>query len=168
MNRLMMAACCALVLVSTSTAAEVYKWKDKAGKVHYSDAPPTGNIPYTTLSGQKPAEVAVPVVTKDQPAQPAQATTPDDEAKRKAAEELAAKERAAKDAELKRLQEEKQAAERRMREENCKNARARAAQFQHGGRISYVDEEGKRQFYGDAEIAAELERARVDIETYCH
>lgn len=163
MNKWAMAACCALALVSASAGAEIYKWKDKAGRVQYSDVPPPGNIPYTTLSGRKSPEPP-PAATEAKPAQVPQAAPAgaDAEAKKKAAEE-----QAAKDAEIRRLQEEKQAAEKRVREENCKNARARAAQFQQGGRIYRIDEAGERQYYGDAEIAAELERARADVDTYC-
>ena len=53
MNRLIVAACCALVLVPAAQAAEVYKWKDASGKTVYSDTPPMTHTPYTTLSGKK-------------------------------------------------------------------------------------------------------------------
>ncbi len=161
MNKWAMVACCALALVSASAAAEIYKWQDKAGRVQYSDVPPPGNIPYTTLSGRKPPPAPVPAAAADKPV-PAQAAPANDEARKGAAEE-----QAAKDAEIKRLQEERLAIEKRIREENCRNARLRAAQFQQGGRIYRVDEAGERHYYGDAEIAAELERARADIQTHC-
>ncbi len=46
-NRLWLAAeicllCLILLPVSSAVSSEIYKWKDKDGKIHYSDTPPPG------------------------------------------------------------------------------------------------------------------------------
>lgn len=187
MNKALIAACCVLVLASAPASAEVYKWKDKSGKTQYSDSPPLSNIPYTTLSGKKSpgdqpaAASAAPAAasksaadtkTKAEGSAKPAAAAPDasakdapDAAKQKVAEDL--KEKAAKEAEAKKQQEEKLAADKRAKEQACKNARSRVAQFEQGGRIYRVDEQGERQYYGDKEIAAELENAKNDMEANC-
>lgn len=186
-SKWLLAACCVLCLAPLGAAAEIYKWKDASGKMHYSDTPPTSNVPYTTLSGKKPegASAAAASATAAKPAKPAEsaaAAKPEDtkpdagkpkegapsaDAKDTGVEKKAQEEKAAKDAELKRLQDEKQAAEKRIKEQNCRNARARVAQFQQGGRIYTVDETGERHYYGDQEIASQLEQAKADVETNC-
>lgn len=187
-NKWVLAVCCVLCLAPLGAAAEIYKWKDASGKMHYSDTPPTSNVPYTTLSGKKPegASAAAAPATATKPAKPGESaaaaakpeeTKPDAgkpkegapaaDAKDAGAEKKAQEEKAAKDAELKRLQDEKQAAEKRIKEQNCRNARARVAQFQQGGRIYTVDETGQRHYYGDQEISSELEQARADVEASC-
>jgi hypothetical protein len=32
--------CFALLAISSAASSEIYKWKDKDGKIHYSDTPP--------------------------------------------------------------------------------------------------------------------------------
>jgi type IV secretory pathway VirB10-like protein len=190
MNKWVMAACCAIGLASMSAGAEIYKWKDASGKMHYSDTPPTSRVPFTTLSGKKPAalpdssapapsadksakpiegapSVAQPVPTKPAEAKPKEGA-PSVDPKDAEAQKKAQEEKAAKEAELKRLQEEKLAAEKQIKEQNCRNARARAATYQQGGRIYTVDPNGERHYVGDQEMQEQLEQARADIESNCN
>jgi hypothetical protein len=192
-NRLLITVCCAFMLASTGAAAEIYKWKDAKGKMQYSDTPPMSNIPYTTLSGKKPVNAPVqsnvpeagkPVepsgapVASTPPTKPATGgeavkpgakpeeskPAPDAKAGDAAAQKKALEEKAAKETELKKLQDEKLAAEKQAK---CKNAKSRLAQFQQGGRIYRVNEKGEREYYGDKEIAGELEQAKSDVEASC-
>lgn len=170
MKKWLVMACCAMAAVPLMSAAEIYKWKDASGKMHYSDTPPPSKIPYSTLSGKKsvqteqamPAMEAAPADAKAPAKAAAAAAGKDDPAQKKAEEEKTARE-----AEIKRLQAEKAAMEKSIREQNCANARKRIAQFEQGGRIYTVDEKGERHYYGDAEIGSELERARADVEANC-
>lgn len=187
MSRLLIALCCVALLVPTLASAEIYKWKDKSGKTQYSDSPPLTNTPCTTLSGKK-----IPVAA---PAPPAAAATdnqkqPVDPAKSAAAAapstpkgkgeepnpskdkvEQGLKDKAAQDAknaaDTKKQQEEKQAAEKKAKDQACKEVRFRLAQFSQGGRIYKVNEQGERDYYGDKEIAAELENAKNDVAANC-
>jgi hypothetical protein len=183
MNKLVMAVGCALMLVSMGSMAagvEVYKWKDAKGNTQYSDVPPVGNIPYTALSGKKPAGAESQNV--DAPAPPASpaagvgaakpgeakpdAAKPPADAKGAdaAAQKKALEEKTAKDAEVKKLQQEKLAAEKKA---NCKKALSDKATFEQGGRIYEVDEKGERHYVGNKEMADRLEQAKSDVATYC-
>lgn len=185
MKRLILVACCALVCMSGAVLAEVYKWKDASGKTIYSDTPPLSNVPYSTLSGKKsPAPAAPPVEAPAAPA-PAAGGTPaaapaTDAAKAgaaapaaaakpadPAAEKKAQEEKAAKEAERKKYQEEKLAAEKKNKERACKDAKSRLAQYQQGGRIYRMNEQGEREYIGDKEITVELEQAKADVEANC-
>lgn len=185
MKRLILVACCALVCMPGAVLAEVYKWKDASGKTIYSDTPPLSNVPYSTLSGKKSAAPAAPPV--EAPAAPAAGGTPaaaapaPDAAKAgagmpaaaakppadAAAQKKAQEEKAAKEAELKKYQEEKLAVEKKNKERACKDAKSRLAQYQQGGRIYRVNEQGEREYIGDKEIAVELEQAKADVEASC-
>lgn len=183
MKRVMVIACCALVLAPAAAMAEVYKWKDKSGQTIYSDTPPLSSVPYSTLSGKKsPAAKAAEAAPSPAPAAgnaPAATDTPvADPAKAgaaaggkpavdPAAQKKALEEKAAKEAELKKYQEEKLAVEKQNKERACKDAKSRLAQFQQGGRIYTMNEKGEREYMGDKEIAVGLEQAQADVEANC-
>lgn len=167
MKKLLIAFFCTSLLMSATVSAEVYKWKDKSGKTQYSDSPPFSNIPYTTLSGKKsaqPAPAPAPKKTDESAKAPGDPNDPN-ASKNKVSEDL--KEKAAKDAEVKKQQEDKLAAEKKAKEQACKAARSKLAQFEQGGRIYRVNEKGEREYYGDKEIAAELENAKSDVAANC-
>ena len=42
-----------LVMLPTLASAEIYKWKDKDGRVRYSDVPPPSNVQQEALYGKK-------------------------------------------------------------------------------------------------------------------
>lgn len=181
MNKLIVVACCAMVLAPVGASAEVYKWKDSTGKMHYSDSPPLTNIPYTTLSGKKPANTLAPAASPNNtpnggkpgdpavgvPGKPGEAKPAADGKVDPAAQKKALEEKAAKEAEAKKQQEEKLAAEKRVKEQACRAARSKVAQFQQGGRIYRVNEKGEREYYGDQEIANELAQAQEDVAANC-
>lgn len=187
MKRVIVIACCALVLAPAAAMAEVYKWKDKSGQTIYSDTPPLSSVPYSTLSGKKspgakaaeaapapaPAAGSTPAVTGAPVADPAKAgaaapaAAGGKPAVDPAAQKKALEEKAAKDAELKKYEELKQASEKKAKEQACKDAKSRLAQFQQGGRIYTMNEKGEREYIGDKEIAVGLEQAQADVEANC-
>jgi hypothetical protein len=184
MKRLLLALCCLPLVLSFTASAEIYKWKDKSGKIQYSDSPPLSNIPYTTLSGKKTAQPAQEPASTPTAAQPMpapgskagktpanmppggpQAPANPEASKEKVPQEL--KDKAAQDAANKQQDEEKKLAEAKNKEQACKAARARLAQFEQGGRIYRVNEKGEREYYGDKEIDAEIQNAKDDIAANC-
>jgi hypothetical protein len=190
MKRLLLALCCLPLAMSFTAPAEIYKWKDKSGKIQYSDSPPLSNIPYTTLSGKKPAQSAAPAqapAAAPAPVQPMpapggkagktptnvppmppggpQAPSDPEATKEKIPQEL--KDKAAQEAANKQQDEQKKLAEAKNKEQACKDARSRLAQFEQGGRIYKVNEKGEREYYGDKEIAAELQNAKDDVAANC-
>lgn len=144
-----------LILATAPAAAELYKWTDAEGKVHFSDQPP-------------PPEVKAPVTVKPRrPGAPAASATPaatgaptyvEQEAEfRKRQVETAEKAKA-----------EKQAAdEAAEKQRNCEQARARVASLEVGGRITRTNAAGEQIFLTDAEIAQALSGARRDADAAC-
>jgi len=41
---------CAVLACATAAAGEVYKWKDKDGRIHYGDKPKTGEVESVTVT----------------------------------------------------------------------------------------------------------------------
>lgn len=146
----------ALVAASLPAYAELYKWTDANGKVHYSDQPP-------------PANVKQPVTVKSRkPSSPPQAATPDAAGAQKTYVE--------KDAEFRQRQvqaAESEAAAKKAAEEaaakqkNCAQAKNQLANLQAGGRITRVNDKGEREYLNDAEVAQEIERTRQIADSWC-
>lgn len=157
MNKLgpMLLVC--LLALPCAAHAQIYKWKDKDGVMRYADTPPPGNTSYEILNGGKnsttvPDAIKLPAANKakqetgqktEQPAEAAE--TPEQAKQRQAAEE----------------------AQRKARERNCSVARANLNTFQQGGRISRMTEQGEREYFDDAALAREIEKAKREIAEFC-
>ena len=189
MKRLLLALCCLPLALSFAASAEIYKWKDKSGKIQYSDSPPLNNIPSTTLSRKKAAQPAAPAPAAEQATPPGtaqpmpapstkagkmpanmppggpQAPSDPEASKEKVPQEL--KDKAAQEEASKQQDETKKAADAQAKDQACKAARSRVAQFEQGGRIYKVNEKGEREYYGDQDIAAELQKAKDDVAANC-
>lgn len=160
------------MLMPVMADAEIYKWKDKDGSVRYSDVPPPSNIKHEPLHGQRSAKP-----TGQQPLAPVEGdvTAAINRAKSadKAKEENtpmskdeAAKKRA-QDAEVQKKLDEQKQADLKVRQENCKAAKLNLITYMNGGRISKINDQGEREFLGDADIARGKADAQRDIEKYC-
>lgn len=137
-------AACAFAL---PVAAQLYKWVDKDGKVHYSDTPPLK---------QESKTIATP------PPGPVNATPP------KSAvavdKELDKGRKAAAEAAKKSEDTAKAAAQ---KEENCNRAKANLQTFTNSGRIRKFNEKGEQAFLDDKELEAGREKARRDVDEAC-
>lgn len=149
--------------VALPASAQIYQWKDKEGKTHFSDMPPSNQsgtqvqtlkrTPATDTelddseeNGAKPAAAAAPAQKKSQNEQ-----LNEDFRKRRADAE--AKEKA-----------EKEAAR---TEQNCQRARAQYAALNSGQRVSLPTETGGRKFLNEEERALEIERTKELVDTFC-
>jgi hypothetical protein len=151
--------------------AEIYKWKDKDGRVRYSDVPPPSNIKQESLYGKK-----IPRPTGQPPLAPADTETGN--AIEKANEKMAAEKspltkeeaaaRRARSAEQDKMEAESKQAEQEVNAENCKSARANLQTYNQGGRIVRVNEAGDREFLNDADIAKAKSEAQADIDKFCN
>ncbi len=140
---LMLAAVLAIVPVAS---AELYKYIDKDGKTVYTDQPPP-----TVDSQQLRVQPSSPTGT---PAKSAVEREKDLEKLRaKSREEAKKADVAAKNAQI--------------AEERCTQATGRYNALDQGGRISKFNTQGEREMMGDDEIAAEKEKARVQMEEAC-
>ncbi|HSD61231.1 MAG TPA: DUF4124 domain-containing protein [Burkholderiales bacterium] len=149
-----------LLALAAPAYAQLYKWVDADGKVHYSDQPP----PATAQKEQKlnirttPPESAAPSTEGEAPAaKPAAGpTTPAEREmeyrKRKVEEEQ---------------KQQKAEAEQKANQENCLNAQRRARSYQEEGRIFTVDEKGERVYMDDDARMRNLRDAQLEIAKYC-
>jgi hypothetical protein len=170
MARLSVAFVAAFVAALLASPAEAqWKWKDKAGRVQYSDLPPPAGTPEADILGkpgaQRPAAAAAPAA----PASAASASVaaasgalvprtadPELEARRKKAEaEQAAKAKAEQD---------RVAA---ARAENCTRAKAQLATLDSGIRVARTNAKGEREFLDDKQRADETRFARDTIRSDC-
>lgn len=148
-----------LLLAAVPAAAELYKWTDAEGKVHFSDQPPPPGVkaPVTV----KPGRPAVAPSTPEQGAAPptsAPSTYVEKEAEfRKRRVEAAEKAEA-----------EKKAAEvAAEKQRNCSSAKAQLASLQTG-RVTRPNATGEREFLSDAEIAQEVARVQKVADQSCN
>jgi len=159
--------------VALPASAQMYKWVDANGKVHYSDKPPPSNVKTEKL--REPARPVSPPAASEAKGGTANEATkgeaPKDAAKSgpktTAEQEQAFRKRKADEAKAqeKRAQEETVA---RDRTENCKRAKAALASLELGGRQTRIDEKGERAFLTDQQISQETARMRQEAAAACN
>lgn len=148
-------------------AAAQWKWKDKSGRVQYSDLPPPPTVGESDIL-QRPAGSSVrksgpafATLPASAPSEPAAAASgggaePELVAKRrKAAEEEAAKRKA---------EEDKVKA---ARADNCQRAKEQLRNIDSGMRIARVNEKGEREILDDKARADEAKRTRDIVAADC-
>jgi hypothetical protein len=167
MNKLLWMMLSGLMVLPISSHADVYKWKDKDGVTRYSDTPPPSNVEQLPITGKK---APAPRRTEPQPgAAPASPVTPaaNSDAKKPAAslQGEAIKRQQIADEDKKKTEQAE--AEQKVKQQNCATAKANLQNYQQGGRIYKMNEQGERQFMGDADIAQNLEQAKQEVQEYC-
>ncbi len=131
-----------LALAVPIASAQVYKWVDEKGQVHYGEKPPAGS---------KPSAVKPPAVSPNPPAQ---------------AQDFPSQELESRRRQIKRAEdEERQARDAANREARCNNAKERLAIAEQAA--LYRREKGERVFLSDAEHKAEVESRRAAVAQYC-
>lgn len=140
-----------LAVSGVAVAADIYKWVDEDGNVHYGDKPVSNGSERVAIES-RPTDRAR-VQSQYQAAAQARAENRDaraqaDEEGRKAEEELRA-----------------QADERRQK---CEASRATMQKFVTSRRIYTQDESGERVYMDDAQMQAARERVENDINEYCN
>ena len=139
-------ACC--VGLAAPVAAQVYRWVDKDGKVHYSDkAPRDGTQAKDLAIESKPTDPAA-VEQEQATLQERGASVDQSDAVRKMADAKAAAEKAD-------------------RERRCANARADMNVLERANRLVTVDADNQERIATDAEFAARRERARQRVAELC-
>ncbi len=133
-----------ILAVAPFASAQLYKWVDKDGKVHYSDQPP-------------PAQAAKQINVAPGPATPAPSARDKDQALEKNRAE--SKEAAKKAEDSERLAKQKQ--------EECDRARSYLKGLENGGRFVTFDAKGERVFMEQDQIDAETAKARKNVEEAC-
>lgn len=162
-----------MMMLPLLASAEIYKWKDKEGKVRYSDVPPASNMRAESLYGNKiPKPTGQPPLAKVE-GDATVAANKQKEIDKAGGKEVAplTKEEAAakraKDAEEKKKADNSSAESEKIKQENCKAAKNQLTNYTVGGRLTKINEKGEREYMSDADIASAKGAAQVDIEKYC-
>ncbi|MBU1666029.1 MAG: DUF4124 domain-containing protein [Gammaproteobacteria bacterium] len=141
-----------LAMLATPAGAEIYKWSDAQGVIHYGDQPPSSTTP-------------TPFNPKTSEAAEARAA----EARRQAADQAARKrleQEKAREAASKQLAASEEEARRKA--ENCQRARANLEMLQRANmRLTTVDSQGRTRDLDAAARQAEIERANQTISENC-
>ncbi len=154
-------ACAALLLAGVAAYADVYKWIDAEGRVHFTDRPPPsdgrlvsiGQTARTvTQSSAEAPEAPTPVAAGPSaaaPPKPAPLPAPTDAAALARLKTSVAADIAARDALA------------------CQTARERYQQYVSARRLYLSGEQNDRQYLSDAEMEAARIQARHDVEELC-
>jgi hypothetical protein len=154
-------------------AAAQWKWKDKSGRVQYSDLPPPSNVTEADIlqrpngsSARKPPPFAPNSAQAAAAAMAASAASAPDGTARGVDPELEAKRRKAADEEgaKRRAEEEKVKA---AKAENCQRAKANMRALDDGMRMARVNDKGEREILDDKARAEEAKRTRDIIASDC-
>lgn len=125
--------------------ADVYRWVDKHGVVHFSDqwVPGATRVMSTTesLNGGGSSQAAQALAAEDKSA---------DQMIQKQADER-----------------EVQAQEAQLRAERCTKAQARYQQLIHARRLFTTDKSGERHYFSDAQADAQRVKAKEAMDSLC-
>lgn len=149
--------CLASALVMTLPAqAEVNKWVDADGKVHYSDQAPPGKAGVHKLRvGINNTPTAATGSPTDKPAAKSLADRELEYRQRQIAAEEAQKKQAQADADSK------------LKQQNCAGARGNLKTLEEGGRVYNYDAKGERTYLDDAARTKSLEEAKKRVSEWC-
>lgn len=159
----------AFLAISGLSQAEIYKWKDKDGKVRYSDTPPPSNIKQEPITGKKKPVVPTgkaPLAPVDSAVTAPAVTIPKDSEPPKNAEDEAAEKRQRSAEAEKNFKQEKEA-EANRKAENCAAAKANMQTYTQGGRVYKMNESGEREYLDEKGFAQGREKAQQEINENC-
>jgi hypothetical protein len=139
------------LLVMSGIQAEVYRWVDERGKVHFSDQPNRGGAQKLEISGPKPDSTGIDQERLD--------------AERKREQErlldVYREER-----EERQLERDKAEQAERQRASNCAYARNQLRSYGNS-RLYQPLEDGGRRYLDDDERQREIERAEASVQHWC-
>jgi Domain of unknown function (DUF4124) len=149
----------ALCLLIAPVWADLYKWTDENGKIHYSDQPPSSSV-------KRPETIKQPKGSTPAPAAAGDSTKPAAGPKTAAEQEMEFRKRRLEAAEAEaKAEKDAQAAEEKKR--NCERSKAQVASLETGGRITRSAANGEQVYLNDQEIAKELASARKIADSWC-
>jgi hypothetical protein len=135
---------------SYAVAADVHRWTDEHGKVHFGDRPPAAGTETETVgttgeaSSQQDGDAAA---TRERQAHYLEGLR----------RERAQKEEA----------EARAAAERKVRAQNCRVARGRLDTYRRASGIFTYNNKGERQYYDKKKREAAIRRAQKQVNYWC-
>ena len=140
----------ALTLCAAPAYADLYKWVDEHGTVHYSDQPATGKV-----KSEKKLEI------RNQPAAPAASANKSWQEKNL---EYKKRQSTAADADAKK---QKEAQEAKAKVENCDKAKKNLKTLEDGVRVYTYNDKGERSSMDDAQRTKAMNDARKSVSEWC-
>ncbi|BAP80772.1 hypothetical protein MT1_3597 [Pseudomonas sp. MT-1] len=131
------------ILLAPLVAADIYRWVDSAGNVHFGAKP---------QPGAEPVEVRPQVIDRDDATRERQARTERFFEARREEQEAANVAASARQAQ---------------RERECQQLQNRLSRLSHGGRYFSADAKGERVYYSDEEIGAARRQLASRISQNC-
>ena len=148
-----------LMMFGFNAYAEINKWVDEKGRVHYSDQPPPVSIKtkqlHTSSGSSDPADTSGATASSE-PAAPK--TIAEREAELRKAQQ--AKKEAADKAAKEQANEE-------AGKEYCAQARLSLKALQEGMRIAQIDANGERSYLDDEQRQQRIAKTQQDISKHC-
>lgn len=142
-------ACAALMVSGLAVAAEIYKWTDEDGNVHYEDRPVgETDMEHLDIRSRNTDNTVV------------QARLDADSKARAAARQVASEAPP-------EMTKEEIRAEQQARQEKCMQYRAQLESFLRSQRLYKEDDAGEREYLSEEEIMAARSRVEDQIQEYC-
>ena len=157
----------AVLLSALPALAQIYSWKDKDGRMHFSDTPPpTGEVTVTRGGpAPRPAPADPQPGSGEAKAEKPAGAAPDRPPTLAEREDAFRERRAAQaEAEAKAAEEAAREAE---RQRFCEQSRNQLTALESGQRISRFNAAGEREFLDDAARNAEAARLRQQLSEHC-
>jgi hypothetical protein len=151
-------AALAILLATATVTAQVFKWIDKDGKVHFSDTPP----PADAVKGEaKKITISPPGSSgsSNAPAPKSVAERAKDSAKDGEKRKTEAAEKAKKEEETERVAKQN--------EERCREAKRYLSSLETGQPLVRNNDAGERTLMSDAERTTEVARAKTAMSESC-
>ena len=152
-------------IVAGPVAAEMYRWVDKDGRVHYSERKPGTGAQVETIAPPKPEQSGVDMGTEAPTGTPA-IEPPGSWSDLKQEQEKVGKEE--KDWATQEIEnQEKARVAQAERDTRCSDAKSRMAVMNQTPRMFTADESGNRKYLTDEERNGKLAEAQADIDREC-
>lgn len=135
--------CICLLLLPALSAAEIYRWTDANGQIHFGEQPG---------AGAQRIEVKPQVVERDA------ATREREERLRKVLDALSQEQAAV---------QQKQAQKNAKRNEECSKLRQSLAELEQGGVFFSQDAQGERTYYSDQQVEAARSKLAAQLSSNC-
>jgi hypothetical protein len=139
----------ALLLISFNSYAELHKWVDANGNVHYSDTPPPPGVKVETIR------------THVSPGNPSKF-------EKSFTEQAADINKANKKMEEAAKSEADKQKEAQAKQQSCEEARNRLMTLKTAPRIATVNDKGERTIMDDASRQKQIEQANTAVSKYCN
>ena len=148
----------AMLLAASSASAQMYKWVDKDGKVHYGNTPPPGSKTTSVKAPQSGAAAPAPASSAGDAKKKGPLTSAEQEQEYRKRQQEA-------DKDGKKAEQEQQA--KAQRNEGCERTREYLNTLQSGQRIARTNPSGERYYMDENQVAQEIAKAQQSVQQAC-